>query len=897
MLGRTGPGALEVTLTDTNVIFSNERTITVTTPNFTIGSITNQTAPWTHLALTFDKAASQVRLLVNGRVVAERSVPMVYYSSPIYGYRLFSPATTGNLYLGWRPSGSYSGSRFRGAMDEVSVYYRALTPLELQAIYVVGANGKCSPAPTCQAFHPSIVSWWRGESNVLDSVDGNHGFVSPAGGPLVTYTNGIVGSGFRTTSSRYVQIPASPSLNVGAGAGLTFETWFKLDVANSTFALASWNLGATQGVFIGTSPTRGPNYFEANLVDTAGVSHSILFNNSPYTNPRTPPWQHLAVTYDKPSGQTILYLNGSPVVVTNLGSFTPRTTGALNLGYRPQSSFGGATLNGALDETALYNRALTPGEITANYRNVANRCMTPPVIVTPPANVRVNIGSNVLFQVVAEGSPVLRYEWGMGSPSPQGRGIPGATNSTLIVTNARISGTYWVRVTNAFGFAVSSNIMLTVNQPPIALDQVVITTEDTARGFNLLASDPNLDSLAFIIVAEPTNGTLTVTSSNLVYTPAPNYHGLDRIVFKASDGLLESAPATVSITVTPVNDAPEAVSQILATDEDVPLAFTLGATDVDGDALTFNIAPPAHGTLSGTAPDLVYTPHANFFGEDVFTFTAHDGHGGNSALAAVSITVRSVNDAPVPRIEITPLNELPGVTNIVTIAPVCCAATLRLDGSLSADAEQDPLTLAWFAGTNFLGADAVLTNRFLPGTHEITLVVSDGTVTTNTTVTVEIITAVEAVQFLHDLTAEGIAEQRLRGPLLVWLRLAEESFEHCRVELGVGFLELYVRRIEDRLMAHDRELATNLVNTAEAIIEAAPDCDPCQRLGRRHRRHENRREDRDRNPLNDNRSGRASNSPPAAESLSAEAELRPVPAPVRDSRPGATIERSSPELR
>jgi hypothetical protein len=382
---------------------------------------------------------------------------------------------------------------------------------------------------------------------------------------------------------------------------------------------------------------------------------------------------------------------------------------------------------------------------------------------------------------------------------------------------------------------------------------------------------------------------LTVTTSNLIYTPTANSTGADTFAYKLNDGFADSNVETVRLNFLPVNDSPVALSQLVSTDEDTPLPITLGAQDPDGDVLTFDIMQPAHGTLSGTAPNLLYTPTANYFGEDVFTFTVRDTSNVVSQLAAVSITVRPINDAPVPHIEVSPLNELPGVTNLITIAPVCCAATLRLDGSQSSDVENDPLTYLWLAGTNVLSTDAILTNHFLLGTHEITLVVSDGAATTNTMTTVEIITANEAVDFLRDLTDAGVTEQRLRGPLLVWLRLANESFEHCRVELGVSFLELYVRRVQDRLMAHDPVLATNLINTAEAIIEAAPDCDPCQRLGRHHRRERNDRDRRD----GSRQEGRG-----AADSEAVESEPEPpAPTAVRESRPGLTIERSSPGLR
>src|SRR5439155_19869816 len=151
----------------------------------------------------------------------------------------------------------------------------------------------------------------------------------------------------------------------------------------------------------------------------------------------------------------------------------------------------------------------------------------------------------------------------------------------------------------------------------------------------------------YTIGTGPTHGTLSGTAPNLTYTPAANYNGPDSFTFKANDGELDSNVATVSITVNAVNDAPVASNQAVVTDEDTAKAITLSANDVEGSPLTYAIVTaPAHGTLSGTAPNLIYTPAANYNGPDSFTFKANDGEL-NSNLATVSITVNAVNDARV----------------------------------------------------------------------------------------------------------------------------------------------------------------------------------------------------------------------------------------------------------
>jgi subtilase family serine protease/flagellar hook assembly protein FlgD/fibronectin type 3 domain-containing protein len=128
------------------------------------------------------------------------------------------------------------------------------------------------------------------------------------------------------------------------------------------------------------------------------------------------------------------------------------------------------------------------------------------------------------------------------------------------------------------------------------------------------------------------------------------------------------------------NQPPIAIKQALTTSEDTPVAAILAATDPDGDALTFIITSPAHGTLSGQAPSLTYTPAADFYGADQFTFKVSDGTE-TSAEAIVSIQVTPVNDPP--------------VANAGANQSVTEGATAILNGSGSTDKESSALIYRW----------------------------------------------------------------------------------------------------------------------------------------------------------------------------------------------------------
>ncbi len=218
----------------------------------------------------------------------------------------------------------------------------------------------------------------------------------------------------------------------------------------------------------------------------------------------------------------------------------------------------------------------------------------------------------------------------------------------------RINGDYYPGayafsglVEDEYGFTDAVPVDIIFNDIPVGTAQSVTTNEDTAATITLEAVDLYPGTLTWT-VGTPTNGTLTGTAPDLTYTPNANWFGSDSFTFSVNDGTLTSALATVSITVTSVNDAPVAEDQNVAVAQDTPKAITLVAADIEIDPLTYTVLEgPTNGVLSGTAPNLTYTPNAGFNGLDSFTFKANDG-AADSNIATVSITVSAfVNTPPV----------------------------------------------------------------------------------------------------------------------------------------------------------------------------------------------------------------------------------------------------------
>ena len=196
------------------------------------------------------------------------------------------------------------------------------------------------------------------------------------------------------------------------------------------------------------------------------------------------------------------------------------------------------------------------------------------------------------------------------------------------------------------GYADSSavTVTLTVVGVPTANQQSVAVAFNTAKVVTLSGSDPNSParSLTYAVTTAPTHGTLSGTAPNLTYTPAIGYHGSDAFNFTVNNGTLTSSAAIVSLTVAIGVPAANAQSVSVAFNTTTAVTLTGSDPDVPALALTYTVTTnPAHGTLSGTAPNLTYTPAANYTGPDSFAFTARNGVN-TSATATVSLTVNPV---------------------------------------------------------------------------------------------------------------------------------------------------------------------------------------------------------------------------------------------------------------
>ena len=316
---------------------------------------------------------------------------------------------------------------------------------------------------------------------------------------------------------------------------------------------------------------------------------------------------------------------------------------APNLVYTPALDFSGTDRFTFLVNDGDADAIAVPVTITVTPRNDAPTAANGAVTTTEERAVAVT-----LVGLDADHDP-LSYTV---ATLPDHGTLTGAPPNLTYTPNADYSGNdaFTFTVSDDVSPAVTATVTITVaamNDLPLAESQVITTSEEQAITLTLTGSDVDGDPLTYTILSQPVNGVLGGIVPDLVYTPTVDFNGADSFTFSSSDGISNSLPATVTLVVEPVNDAPTTIGQSISLVEDTAAAMTLTGADGDGDPINYILlSQPEHGVLGGIAPTLFYTPSANFAGNDAFQFSVTDG-AAESAAVTVTLTITPVADAPV----------------------------------------------------------------------------------------------------------------------------------------------------------------------------------------------------------------------------------------------------------
>ncbi|MFW1145499.1 tandem-95 repeat protein [Vibrio parahaemolyticus] len=218
------------------------------------------------------------------------------------------------------------------------------------------------------------------------------------------------------------------------------------------------------------------------------------------------------------------------------------------------------------------------------------------------------------------------------------------------------SETLTFTATDPSGESISQTVSFTVAPVADIVADKATVVEDTSTVIKVLGNDTfEGDGKVVSLDANngPANGTVSVNpDGSVTYTPNDNYHGTDSFTYIVTSGGV-SESTTVSVDVTPVNDAPVAKGDTAITDEDTPVTIDVlpNDTDIDGDKLSIQSAsvPEAQGKVEIVDGKLVFTPAENFNGDAEITYTVTDG--ALTDQAKVTVTVNPVDDAPTIKVD------------------------------------------------------------------------------------------------------------------------------------------------------------------------------------------------------------------------------------------------------
>lgn len=560
---------------------------------------------WHHIAIVHTGSSRQ--LYVDGVKRLETSLPAGsnVWNTPI---EIGGPVSHGFGTLA-------STAGFTGFLNSLRIHGGALSAAEVVSNFLAGPAQVPSPVGAAPLVETLAATQVAGAGAVLN------GTVRPGG----LATTATIEWGDGTTTLGTVAVPvtstfATQAISLPIG-GLTSGTtyYFRVSATNNQGTVQGAQLNFVAGGTIANLPTAvtspatllGPK--KATLNGTAtpgGLAANAWFEYGivPQMGSTTTKVAITAATLSKvmtaPLTTLLPHTNYQyRLVVENA---TGRVAGAVQTfsttNTSPVATLGSITINEDVATTLALKGTDADGEVLSI------------VVTTPPAH-----GTLTGASLAPVYTPALNY---VGTDSFMFAVTDGAATSPAVAFNITIKP---------------------VNDAPVAQAAAFTIAEDSGpHSGTLTAIDPESDPVAsFAAATPPSKGTLSVLANgSYTYTPALNANGADSFTFVASNAAGTSQPGTVTITITPVQDAPVATGGAFFIEEDGTLSDQAPATDADGDALTFTqLTPASHGTASlASDGSFVYTPTAAYVGLDSFTFKVNDGTA-DSGTGTITITV------------------------------------------------------------------------------------------------------------------------------------------------------------------------------------------------------------------------------------------------------------------
>ncbi len=490
---------------------------------------------------------------------------------------------------------------------------------------------------------------------VVDSVGGANGTI--LGANATRDASQVILPGGASATEAYIDFPN----NIMSGlTNVTIEGWVTINGNRAWSRIFDFGTGSAGEIAGPGGTATGTGYIFLSAQQGADLNHqraSLKADGQAEQNAdgsfSTPlaVQTHFAYVYNATgnagSPQLTYYRNGAAVGTANV-TYTLAQITCLNNWLGRSNYTADANLQAGFNEFRVWSSPMSATEVAASANAGPDTVASGPPInafFAVPSTIYDGESTTLYWGVSNQGSPFT------ASISPAPGSVAGPTGSVAVTPATTGTVAYTFSGTDPSGTRTATVNVTVLNGAPVVTGSSISIFQNTSTPVTLAATDPNtpLGSLTYNYTS-PANGTLTGTAPNLTFTPTPGFVGTTSFVFTANDGTRTSNSANVLINVN--SSAPIANDASVSTAYQTALPITLSASNPNPafTTLTYTVATPLHGTLSGTAPNLTYTPAAGYYGPDSFAFTASNT-SYTSNVATVSITVVA---PPLPPTDLIP---------------------------------------------------------------------------------------------------------------------------------------------------------------------------------------------------------------------------------------------------
>jgi choice-of-anchor C domain-containing protein len=475
----------------------------------------------------------------------------------------------------------------------------------------VSATAVCVPPPA------GLISWWPGDGNTLDRAAANDGLAENG----ASYAAGLVGQAFRFDGVDDL-IRIASSSTVSFGGPFSVEFWF-----NPTTTI---NVSTPNQMLLAKGRYLEGGFNAPVAIQVLGGDGRLLVRMPPapalVTTTGTWPagtWQHIALSWD--GARYRLYVNGSEEAGLDNAFSIFDSSDPITLGNADGFAAGGFA--GLLDEPTLYNRALTPAEVTALHaaRGLGKCTATysradagPDQAVEVAATVSLDGSASRAFDGAA-----LAYQWTLTSRPANSTAILANPTTVSPSFTADKAGAYTLEliVSNAGRASAPDSVSITaakVNHPPsITSTAITAGAVGTAYTYPVTASDPDPgDTLSFSLTTAPAGMSINAASGLIQWTPNAGQIGSHPVSVRVQDQgglfapqifLLIVVAAPVPVTVPDVVGQEQAAAQNAISAASLTVGtVTVAASDTVAAGRVISQNPAAGSVVnSGSAVALV----------------------------------------------------------------------------------------------------------------------------------------------------------------------------------------------------------------------------------------------------------------------------------------------------